>query len=435
MEESGKKSRPSVVNVYLKKSVESNLVDEQPISAVDYFPELDELSQKYGVHIPGSSCAIANDSYVLCNIKEGSDLIDRTEILIKKLAKKDQEIEKLCVLLETLEPIPGISVDSMRKRLDGHEEDGADFRDSKIVSLAKKNRNLTVMLNKERASADSRGIQIQQLTDKMQQLEKLGANVLRRDGNGNDLQQDALQTRREAAAANKLAEDLRRKLFQTSEENKKLTRALLNELGDSATIDQAVEGAWRGRAQQIIMLKAKIKKMSAGDTSSSGATISSAATNRSKKTDVDTMAQEELAEMSQERKNAIEFIIEEKEVLVKGNQQLEDKVQAHKARIRNLEADASRQKQQIKTVLDVKEGDDELIDALQQEIQRFKLQARGKLSSAGSNVTTSTAPSGVSSDLAAATADVLRLRRLCKSQADQIASQDEIIRSLRSRLS
>ena len=432
MEASGKKSRPSVVNVYLKKSVESNLVDEVPISAMGYFPEVDELSQKYGVQIPESSCAIANDSSMLCNIKEGSDLIDRTEILIKKLAKKDQEIEKLCVLLETVEPIPGISVDSMRKRLDGDEDDGADFRDSKIVSLAKKNRNLIVMLNKERASADSRGVQIQQLNDKMQQLEKLS---LRRDGNGNDSQQDALQARREAAAANKSAEDLRRKLFQTSEENKKLTRALLNELGDSATIDQAVEGAWRGRAQQIIMLKAKIKKMSAGDVSSGAATISSAATNRSKKADVDTIAQEELAEMSQERKNAIEFIIEEKEVLLKGNQQLEDKVQAHKARIRNLEADASRQKQQIKTVLDVKEGDDELIDALQQEIQRFKLQARGKSSSAGANVITSPSPSGGSTDLAAVTADVLRLRRLCKSQADQIASQDEIIRSLRSRLS
>lgn len=437
MDLTGKKNGPPVVNVYLKKSSESGPGHEPQAPAIDCFPDIDQLSLKYGIHIPEAPCATADNSSMLSDFKEGSDFIDRTEVLIRKLAKKDQEMEKLCVLLETLEPIPGVCVDSMRRHLDGDADNSTDFRDLKIVSLAKKNRNLIVMLNKERASADSRGIQIQQLTDRIQQLEKSNTSTFKKDGSDGDSQHDALYTRREVAAANKSADDLRRKLFQSSEENKKLTRALLNELGDSATVDQAVEGAWRGRAQQIIMLKAKIKKlMSTADDTCSSVTLSTAATHRSKRADVDTIAQEELAEMSQERKHAIEFIIEEKEVLLKGNQQLEEKVQAHRARIRNLEADAYKQKQQIKVVLDVKEGDDELIDALQQEIQRFKLQAKGKGSAAGINTKTPAAPQGGdSSDLTAVTADVSRLRRLCKSQADQISAQDDVIRSLRSRLS
>jgi murein L,D-transpeptidase YcbB/YkuD len=142
--------------------------------------------------------------------------------------------------------------------------------------------------------------------------------------------------------------------------------------------------------------------------------------------------------MSLERKHTIDCIVEEKETLFRGNQLLEEKVQAYKARIKNLEADGSRQKQQIKVVLDVKDSDDELIDALQQEIHRFKLQAKTKsgLERDGmlSRQTQPTSKSDSSDKIDELQADVSRLQRLCKSQGDQISTQDEVIRSLRSRL-
>jgi hypothetical protein len=221
----------------------------------DTLPDVDELNQKYGL----VQKKMPDENTIRYEMKQGSELIDKTEALIKKLARKDQEIEKLCVLLETLEPIPGISVENMRKHLDNNVEDGADFRDAKIVSIAKKNRNLTVMLNKERASADSRGIQLQELTSRFEQLEKSGG--VRKDSSDKDSQQDVVQMKRELHASNKIVEELRRKIFQAVEESKQLSRALTNEVGDGVTIEKAVEGSWRGRAQQIIMLKAKIKKM------------------------------------------------------------------------------------------------------------------------------------------------------------------------------
>jgi murein L,D-transpeptidase YcbB/YkuD len=246
--------------------------------------------------------------------------------------------------------------------------------------------------------------------------------------------------RRELAASNKTVDDLRRKTFQATEESKQLSRALANELGEGVSIEKAIEGSWRGRAQQIIVLKAKIKKLSSsvGDVGSSGTVMTAGNVSRIKRTDVDTKAQEDLAEMSLERKHTIDCIVEEKETLFRGNQLLEEKVQAYKARIKNLEADGSRQKQQIKVVLDVKDSDDELIDALQQEIHRFKLQAKTKsgLERDGmlSRQTQPTSKSDSSDKIDELQADVSRLQRLCKSQGDQISTQDEVIRSLRSRL-
>lgn len=274
----------------------------------------------------------------------------------------------------------------MRKNLDKNTEDG-DLRDAKIVSLAKKNRTITVMLNKERVSAESRGIQIQELVEQIQQLERTGSVLHRKDVNDKDSQQELVQLRRDLISSSKTIDDLRRKFFQSTEECKQLTRALGNELGEGVSIDRAVEGSWRGRAQQIIMLKSKIKKMESDSSSGGSSTFGNG---RGKRLDVDTKAQEELAEMSLERKHAIESIVEEKDALTKSNYQLDEKLQAYKARIKNLEADSLRQKQQIKVVLDVKDGDDELIDALQKEIHRFKMQTKNKSIEGGNMGTMST---------------------------------------------
>lgn len=424
-------AKPAVVNVLMKKFNLRDRYDDHKFQPDDIFPNAEELHEKYGAEFLKSSIASATGSYQqkCTENSPGSELIDRTEGLINKLARKDLEIEKLCILLESLEPIPGLSVDSMRKYLDSNVDDGADFRNAKIVALAKKNRNLTVMLNKERASADSRGLQIQELTEKLQQLERQTSSSKR-----NEPQQDVLQLRKEILSLNKSAEDLKRKFLQLVEENKKLARALSNEVGDSATVEQAVEGTWRGRAQQIIMLKAKIRRLtSAADEKGftvNPTTIGSGPMPKAKRNDVDSRAQEELVDMSVERKFVVESIIEERDSLAKITQQLEEKVLAHKARIRNLEADASKQKQQMKVVLDVKDGDDELIDALQQEIQRVKSHSKGK----DAIVTSFQAPTEVTAETEMIHNDLSRLKRLCKSQADQLTTQDEVIRSLRTRL-
>ena len=354
-------------------------------------------------------------------------ILDRMEALEMQLQKKDVEIEKLCVLLESLQPVPGLGSDSVRKQLESNLEDITDFRDSKIFSLAKKNRNLTVMLNKERASADSRGMQIQNLLERLELVERVQPVLSKKSE-----EQDTANLRKEILSLNRTIDDFRKKTFQATEENKKLLRALSNELGDSVKAEEAIEGTWRGRAQQIIMLKAKVKKLTLGsDSRNLSPPLSSIkmATAKHKKIDADTRAQEELVDMSQERKQAVESIIDQRDSLSKVAVQLEEKLLAHKARIKNIEMDLSRQKQQIKVLLEVKDGDDELIDVLQKEIQRFKTQIKSKM---GPVSDSSATPRAASSPQDAS--DISQLRNLCKSQAGQIRVQDGMIRSMRNHL-
>jgi hypothetical protein len=353
-----------------------------------------------------------------------SEMTDRTEALERELEKKDLEIEKLCILLESLQPLPGLRADNMRKQLDNNIEDTADFRDSKIVSLAKKNRNITVMLNKERASADSRGIQIQSLLERLELLEGHQPPSSKKSE-----EQDTSVLRKEVAFLNRTIDDLRKKHFHATEENKKLLRALLNEVGDNVRVEEAMDGTWRGRAQQIIMLKAKVKKLTSATESRNISSSTILATAKLRNTDADVRAQEELVDMSQERKQAVETIIEQRDALSKAAAQLEEKLLAYKARIKNIEMDLSRQKQQIKVLLEVKEGDDELIDALQKEIQRFKTQIKSKMGPVSDSTVASRAASSPQD-----ASDITQLRSLCKSQAGQIRVQDGMIRSMRSHL-
>ena len=358
-----------------------------------------------------------------------SEMIDRTEALEMQLEKRDLEIEKLCVLLESLQTLPGVRADGMIKQFDSNAEDIADSRDSKIVSLAKKNRNITVMLNKERASADSRGIQIQCLLKRLEVAEKVQPDLPKK---GED--QDTATLRKEVISLNRTIDDMRKKCFQATEENKKLLRALSNEVGDSVKAEEAIDGTWRGRAQQIIMLKAKVKNLTLATDNgniplpSSSIRISTA---KLKKSDADTRAQEELVDMSQERKQAVESIIDQRDSLSKVAVHLEEKLLAYKARIKNIESDLSRQKQQIKILLEVKDGDNELIEALQKEIQRFKKQIKTKMGNASDSTTTSTPRAALS---AMEALDLCQLRSHCKLQAGQISVQDEMISSFRSHL-
>ena len=356
-----------------------------------------------------------------------SEMIDRTEALEKQLEKKDLEIEKLCVLLESLQPLPEFKGDSTKNRLESNIEDTADYRDTKIVALAKKNRNITVMLNKERASADSRGIQIQSLLERLELAEK-NQPVLSKKSDD----QDTASLRKEVISLNRIIDDFRKKCFQATEDNKKLLRALSNEIGDSVRAEDAVDGTWRGRAQQIIMLKAKVKKLTSATDNRNASPPSSSirmATAKLKKVDADTRAQEDLVDMGQERKQAVESIMDQRDSLSRVAVQLEEKLLAYKARIKIIEMDVSKQKQQMKLLFEVKDGDDELIDALQKEIQRLKTQIKTRMGALSDfNVT----PRDASS--AEEASDLSHLRSVSQSHAGRITMQDGMMRSFMSRL-
>jgi uncharacterized protein YlxW (UPF0749 family) len=77
------------------------------------------------------------------------------------------------------------------------------------------------------------------------------------DSNGNN---DNVDLKKDLHNSNKKVEELRNKNNQAQEEIKKLSFALTKEIGDGTDIEDVKNGdGWKGRAQQILLLKSKVK--------------------------------------------------------------------------------------------------------------------------------------------------------------------------------
>lgn len=418
-------------------------------------------------------------------LQENSELVNKSNELVKKLNSKNVEIERLCVLLESIEPIPGVDIEKYRKLIDSAKDDAVgsiniDYRDTKIVQLAKKVRNLTMLLNKEKAVNESRLVQIGELERKYELIEKeidasksssyhnSGSSSSNISSNRNftiksahgpgEVVSDAVQLvtlKKEIRTANKSIEDLRRKNIQTAEENKALSRALAKELGEGVEVEDALNGTWRGRAQQIVMLKSKIKKLElqqqqqslympscvedGGSIQTYGMSDRTVATgtttnyNNKRELDVDSKALGELADMSKDRREAVEMLTEDRNRLMLENQALEVKANGHKARIKNLESDTIKFKQQVRVMIEKTETDDQLISALREELDRLRGQltlvksvAHKEKEESVSRVKTLHNTTSSSGEL-----ELKRLQRLVQQQAAQLSTQEEVIRELR----
>ncbi len=192
-----------------------------------------------------------------------------------KLAEKQREIEKLHAALEAVAPIPGFDVDMYKRLVLAQGEHDVDYRDKKIVDLAKKCRNLTVQLTKYQTETESLK---EALYESNQMCSKLKEEVaiagarkskipMRSTVSGPssdpevlvEQQQDTIRSlQKELKEATRSTDELKLKLHTATEEAKSLRGALARELGEGVSVDQALDGNWRGRAQQIVMLKAKV---------------------------------------------------------------------------------------------------------------------------------------------------------------------------------
>ena len=125
----------------------------------DVIPDAAYLSTKYDVYLEGEgddrndSEDQASMASRLSEIAQNQEFAARTERLVAALDEKNRELEKMSILIETIQPIPGMDPEKYLHLVSG-DEDAPDFRDAKIVSLAKKCRNLTDNLRRERTELD-----------------------------------------------------------------------------------------------------------------------------------------------------------------------------------------------------------------------------------------------------------------------------------------
>jgi len=429
------------------------------------YPDEDMLANKYGVSQDNGEGSSRSDQGL--SLQQQMEFMQKQQQLVQQLQGKNQEINNLCTLLEAVEPMPGMDPMKYKRVIDNPDADLVDFRDAKIVDLAKKSRKLQMLLTKERSNNDAKEgkiIELQQTVEKLRR--ELESTIPSQENNRthqmstNSLNEMDETTAKEVAAAtgnltrevalgSRKLEDMRRKLEHIEEQNKVLSRALIKEVGDGASLEDAVDEGRKGRAQQIVILKSKVKRLenmleSGGMSLAGGSTIASGITgatgtrtSMSRKTNVDTQAEEELEYMSSVRKVAVDELSEAHQKLSDEYNALASKHQGAKARVRTLEAESQQHRQQIKFVIGKTETDDKLISALKSEIVRLKeLAQKTAMERRGDAVETRIERASKQAASVATKqqeSELNRLRRLAKQQAEQLATQDQVIKELRGR--
>ena len=431
------------------------------------YPDADTVASKYGVNEDDEQVNSGEEGGL--SLEQQMKLAHQQQALVQKLETKNREVERLCTLLEAVEPMPGMDPEKYRRIMENPDSGAVDFRDSKIVDLAKKCRNLQLSLSKEKAKNETLSTQVDRLTQMNDSLERDLVNTTSamssqishintsnriisasnssflssaNEEKSTEIRQEksASQLSKELNSANRKVEEMRRRLQEADDENKKLSRALLKEVGEGVTLEEAVDEGRKGRAQTIVMLKNKVKRLElAASQSGSIATAQTGTISRSMRgPDVDTQAEEDIEYMSTARKLAVEELSEAHAKLEEKHKSLIEKHSGVKARVRTLEAEAAQHKQQMRIVIDKSETDDQLVHALKTEITRLKT-----LGTRGTNPATIQANESIESRLQKATkeavatatanieSELTRLRRLTKQQAEQLATQESVIKELR----
>ena len=235
-------------------------------------PDPSELAKRYGVSDDENDNSDEEDERLSKEKKQQTSdckpAVENNETNIELLAKvkqhtgklneKNKEIDKLCCLLEAMEPVPGgVDPEKFLKMFEaakneGKDEIGVDYRDQKIVQLAKKVRKYSLALNKERAANTTSKQTIEELTGKVERLTKeldlisspaaraAAIRNVRQEIKQNNEETDISELRKEMSSLQKQNEEIRRKYMLVQDDNKKLTRALAKEVGEGVTVNQVM---------------------------------------------------------------------------------------------------------------------------------------------------------------------------------------------------
>lgn len=276
---------------------------------------------------------------------ENIKLQTKVKLLIQQLIDKDKEIESLRNVLGLAKPETE------------ENELGGDFRDKKLMELAKKVRTLQVALESEKNRAGRA----------MEEVNKLREEALKKE-NTKGWSRNAIKeetTIQKNPGLDKMYQELQFKYTNTKAELKKAKNLLKREIGDFESIDSVFKNEnWKGRAQQIELLKSKINDLKRQNAKKNEESILPS---------VSVMKNEGTAD---ERRKEIVAL---QETLSKTKEELEKakkKYQGSSSRASALEKEAKdlrdTHKIQVKTLLDKAEHDDRFIMELKNELERTR---------------------------------------------------------------
>lgn len=177
---------------------------------------------------------------------------------------------------------------------------------------------------------------------------------------------------------NKKYEELKAKNTKLLNDLKKTQRALLREVGDDVPLEEILENASgtsgkRGRAQQIVMLRAKVKKLEQELSRVAAATTdASSSSTATGPMDADDRAQKDLVGQQVHRQKQIDRLAQELEDVQNKLHQTTKRYDAVKSRAQILEKEKHEAKSKLQVLVDKSKNDDALIDALHRQLDTWK---------------------------------------------------------------
>lgn len=178
----------------------------------------------------------------------------------------------------------------------------------------------------------------------------------------------------------KKLDELRTKHDKLQLDFKKLQRALQREVGDSVALDELLDGesaggGKRGRAQQIVMLKAKVQKLEAElltIRSGGSSTDQPAGSATQSHHNVDARARQDLSGQQAQRQRLVDKLSLERDELQERLAHQAKKLEAVQSRTLTLEKEKQESRSKLQVLVDKSRNDDALIDALQKQLETWK---------------------------------------------------------------
>mmetsp|Transcript_32155 Transcript_32155/g.91223 ORF Transcript_32155/g.91223 Transcript_32155/m.91223 type:complete len:360 (+) Transcript_32155:129-1208(+) len=336
------------------------------------------------------------------------ELQERNQQLLGVLDAKNEEIAQLQELAEA-----------------ATELSAGDAHAQKIVQLSKKNRNLGLALEKERA------LSMELATELRSAKAALAASS--KSGNHDAVEDAARQVVQEAAeaaeAAGRDAASWREKYQQSTDraiqaeakagmakqEAEKLQRLLQREVGEGVDVAKVMDegSGWRGRAQQIGLLKDKLREAQA----SGGGSVRSTSSDSPSRGAVHQEAlRKNLDSLKEKRRQESDKVAGDLQAAREELEKLQLKCDGASSRKKVLENEVKGLKEKLAILLSKNSNDDKLIAALRAELTDLKRAAAKP------------PPGGPGSH-----AELQGLRQQLQEREAQVQRQELIIRTLEAR--
>jgi hypothetical protein len=285
-------------------------------------------------------------------------LVQRYKLLQNKINEKNKQLSAF-----------RFTIEENKKKHDEFilhisKDTGTELKDKKIIELARKNQDLGLKIEKFKLQVKEYEKKLSSMPKDNNMKEQTALEPIKEIPKEDDKKDEIFELKKKLKLAEQKLSDSINKLQLAKEENTKLNVIIKREIGD-IDLDKALKDKnfWRGRSEQIEILKCKIKSLESQLINSSGTDID----NKSIMTTKNTVSFSEYKKEKEQYKLEIEKLNQD-------NTKLTSDLGRYRSRKEVLEKELKSQKDdltaKIRVLLEKNDNDEKLISALTKELQK-----------------------------------------------------------------